>query len=83
MNFGWDIDLACKMCHKQHRLVMPKKNCIWLLSALDEAVLPKHITNEVLNQMFTMNSYSIKTVIRSIIGQELLYPLALVFLYPS
>ena len=56
MNYGWDIDLAYEMCHKQHHLVMPKENCIWLQPTLDEVVLPKHVTDEVMNQMFIMHS---------------------------
>ena len=83
MNSGWDIDLVCETCHMQHRLVMPKKNRIWLQSALDEVVLPRHIMDEVLNQMFIMNSHSVSSAIRCIIGEELLCPSALVFLYPS
>ena len=62
---------------------MPKKNSIWLPPTLEEVVLPSHVTNEVMNQMFIMHSPTVQTVIRHIIGEELLYPLALVFLYPS
>ena len=83
MNLGWDTDLVCETCHMQHRLVMPKNFKIWLQPALDEVVLPRHITDEVLNQMFVMNSHSVSSAIWCIIGEELLYPLALVFLYPS
>ena len=83
MNYGWDIALACEMCHKQNRLIMPKRNCIWLPPVVEEVVLPSHVTNEVMNQMFIMHSPMVQTVIRHIIGEELFYPFALVFLYPS
>ena len=83
MNSRWDTNLACEMCHKQHRILLSKKFHIWLQLTLDEAVLPKHVTDEVMNQMFIMHSHTVRTAIQNIIGEELLHPLALVFLYPS
>ena len=75
--------MACEMCHKQYRVIMPKKNCIWLPPALEEVVLPSHVTDEVMNQMFIMHSHVVRRAIQHIIGEELLFPLALLFLYPS
>ena len=83
MNLGWDIDLTCKTCHLQHRLVLPKFFWIWLKPTLDEAVLPKHITDEVLSQMFIINSSLVYSSIWCIIGEEFLFPSTLVFFYPS
>ena len=62
---------------------MPKNFRIWIQSALDEAVLPKPITDEVIHQMFIINSNLVCSSIRCIIGEELLCPSALVFFYPS
>ena len=83
MNSGWDTDLVCDTCHMQHRLVMPKKIWIWLQPTLDEAVLPKNIMDEVLSQMFIINSSLVCSGIQCIIGEELLFPSTLVFFYPS
>ena len=83
MNSGWDSNLNCETCHLQHRIVMPKNFQIWIQPALDEDVLPKPITDEVICQMFIINSNLVCSSIRCIIGEELLCPSALVFFYPS
>ena len=51
--------------------------------ASDEVVLLRHITDEVMNQIFITHSHSVRIVIRHINGEELLCPSALVFIYPS
>lgn len=63
MNRGWDITLAYEMCHKQHRAMMPTKNCIWLPLALEEIVLPSNITDEVMDQMFIIHSPTVRRAI--------------------
>ena len=83
MNCGWDIALAYEIYHKKNRAIMPKKNHIWLPLALEEDVLPSHVTDEVMNQMFIMHSHTVRRAIPHIIGEEILFPLKLLFLYPS
>ena len=51
--------MAYELCHKKHRVFMPKKFHIWLPLALEEVVLPSHVTDEVMNQMFIMHSHTV------------------------
>ena len=83
MNHGWDIALACDLCHKQHCVILPKKFRIWLPPTLEEVVLPKDIMDAVIDQMFIVHLPTVRRAIQHIIGDDLLCPLAPLFFYPS
>ena len=83
MNHGWDIALACEMCHKQHRAIMPNFFYIWLPLALEEAMLPSNITNVVMDQIFIIHSPTVRRAIWHIISEELLCPSTPLLFYPS